>query len=270
MIKRPYPWALVMIQPEAMPGSYQNHGKSLDEIEKTVLEEARMIAREGFDGFILQNMHDGPVGQHARPETIGFMTRLALTLKREFPNLVLGILVNWDGVASLAVAEASGADFVRVEHLYTGLGVSSTGLIQGQCVEICEMRKRLGSGVPVYADVQEVNNTYIAPKPKDLAAADTVRSAFADGIFVSGTDKDESLQYIRQIRRRLPDVPIFLGGGATGENIRELMQEYDGVSVATWIKNGDMRNPIDPERAKLFLSEIEEARKLRRRKGEQS
>ncbi|MEG1252121.1 MAG: hypothetical protein RR378_05520 [Erysipelotrichaceae bacterium] len=37
--------------------------------------------------------------------------------------------------------------------------------------------------------------------------------------------------------------------------MNELMREFDGVSVATWIKNGDMKNPIDPERAKLFLSE---------------
>ena len=49
--------------------------------------------------------------------------------------------------------------------------------------------------------------------------------------------------------------PIFLGGGATGDNIHELMQYFDGVSVATWIKNGDMKNPIDPERAKVFISE---------------
>ena len=109
-----FPLSLVMIQPPAMPGSYKNNGKDLEAIEKYVYEEAEMIYKQGFDGFILQNMHDGPVAQTARPETIAFMTRLGLMLKREFPTMVLGILVNWDGVASLAVAEAVNADFVRV------------------------------------------------------------------------------------------------------------------------------------------------------------
>ncbi|MEG2572401.1 MAG: BtpA/SgcQ family protein, partial [Erysipelotrichaceae bacterium] len=66
---------------------------------------------------------------------------------------------------------------------------------------------------------------------------------------------EDSLFMIHEIRKKLPDTPIILGGGATGDNINELMREFDGVSVATWIKNGDMKNPIDPERAKLFLSE---------------
>ena len=33
------------------------------------------------------------------------------------------------------------------------------------------------------------------------------------------------------------------------------MRYFDGVSVATWIKNGDMKNPIDLERAKQFIAE---------------
>ena len=125
-----FPLSLVMIQPPAMPGSYKNNGKDLEAIEKYVYEEAEMIYKQGFDGFILQNMHDGPVAQTARPETIAFMTRLGLMLKREFPTMVLGILVNWDGVASLAVAEAVNADFVRVEHLYSGVSIDTLGSAQ--------------------------------------------------------------------------------------------------------------------------------------------
>ncbi len=267
-MRKAYPLSLVMIQPEAMPGSYLGGGRTLNQILERVLEEAQMIADMGFDGFILQNMHDGPVGQTARPETIAFMTRLGAELRRHFPELILGVLVNWDGLASLAVAEAVEADFVRVEHLYTGVSVGNTGFMSGQCAAICEMRKRLGSSIPVFADVQEVNSTYLAPKPKAQAAVDVVRGAFADGVFVSGSNTRESLQYVKEIKALLPGVPVFLGGGATGDNIRELMMYYDGVSVATWIKNGNMRNPIDKGRAQLFLSEILAATAARERGGE--
>ena len=63
------------------------------------------------------------------------------------------------------------------------------------------------------------------------------------------------LTMARQVRQRVPGVPLFLGGGATGDNVRELLQEYDAVCVATWIKNGDMRNPVDPDRTRYFMEQ---------------
>ena len=263
MNKNSYPQALVMIQPPAMPGSYLNRGTEFTEIEKYVLDEAEMIASLGFDGFILQNMHDGPIAQNARPETIAFMSVLGNRLKQMHPDKTLGILVNWDGISSLAVAEAVHADFVRIEHLYTGVSVDTMGFMQGQCNDVLMMKKRLGSSMPIFADVQEVNAQYLCPDSKPVAAKKTVKTAFADGIFMSGSSPEESLELIKETRKFLPDTPIFLGGGATGDNIFELLKYYDGVSVATWIKNGDMRNPIDKERAHYFLEQCKLAKEFR-------
>lgn len=67
---------------------------------------------------------------------------------------------------------------------------------------------------------------------------------------------------IRRACTRVPEVPIFLGG-ATGDNICELMRHFDGVSVAIWAKNGDMKNSVDAARAKRFIDEIRRARELR-------
>lgn len=253
------PLSLVMIQPQPLPGSYLNNGESLNSILSSVLEEASMIVEQGFDGFILQNMHDGPIKQQARIETISYMTILGRELKVHFPDKVLGILINWDGVASLAVADAVGADFARVEYLYTGVSVGTTGFMEGQCIEILELKKRLNSKVKIFADVQEVNSNYLLPRPKEVEAISIVTRAHADGLFMSGKSVEESLNLIRKVREKLPNTPILLGGGATGENIYELLNEYDGVSVATWIKNGDMRNPIDPERSNKFIKEAKRA-----------
>ena len=267
--KKQFPLALVMIQPPAMPGSYLNEGMTFEEISDYVMSEAKMIVEMGFDGFILQNMHDGPAAQHARCETTAFMSVLAERLKSTYPDKVLGILVNWDGVSSLAVAAATCADFVRVEHLYTGVSVDLTGFMFGQCAEILEFKKRIKTQIPVFADVQEVNANYLCPNPKPKAAKTVVKTAYADGIFMSGSNAEESLALIKETRKLLPDTPIFLGGGATGDNVCELLKYYDGVSVATWIKNGDMRNPIDPQRAKYFLDECKKAQKWREaQKGE--
>ena len=244
-----------MIQPEPLPGSYRHRDMKIDEIVDRALRETEMVANNGFDGIIVQNMNDMPVKQIANPEAIAYMTRIAHEIRVRFPELVMGILMNWDGVAGLSVADAVGADFVRVEHLFTGANVTSAGILEAQCVEIAQLRKRTGSTVPVFADVYEVHGVPLCPKPVGDAAWECVHEAFADGLFMSGKTPAESVQMVQEARRRVPDTPIFLGGGATGDNVRELMRYYDGVSVATWIKNGDMKNPIDPDRARIFLEQ---------------
>ena len=262
--KSMFPLALVMIQPPAMPGSYLNTGKTFKEIENYVMNEAKMIVEQGYNGFILQNMHDGPIAQNARPESIAFMTYLSTRIKDAYPDKILGIMLNWDGVSSLAVAEASSADFVRVEHLYTGVSVDLTGFHTGQCSDILMTKKRLNSSMPIFADAMEVNANYLCPDTKPLLAKKIVKSAYADGVFMSGKSTEESLNLIKETRELLPDAPIFLGGGATGDNVYELLKYYDGVSVATWIKKGDMRNPIDPVRSKYFLEQCQKAKQWRK------
>lgn len=156
---------------------------------------------------------------------------------------------------ALAVADAAGADFVRVEHLYTGAEVTSAGLLQGQCCEITALKRKLGTDIPVYADVWERHGIQLCPQPLDEAAWQCVHEAFADGLFLCGKNAQESLSMARQVRQRVPGILLFLGGGATGDNVRELLQEYDAVCVATWIKNGDMRNPVDPDRTRYFMEQ---------------
>ncbi|MEY8336944.1 BtpA/SgcQ family protein [Lachnospiraceae bacterium 62-35] len=263
MEKKNFPIVLSMIQPEPLPGSYRHRGMKLQEITDRALKEAEMVMKHGFDGFILQNMNDMPIKQIAPPEAVAYMTAIGARLKEEFPQAVMGILMNWDGVAALAVADAVEADFVRVEHLFTGVEVTSAGLLEAQCCEIAALRKKIGSQVPIYADVYEVHGVPLGAKPIEDAAWESVNEAFADGLFMSGKTPEESIEMIERARKRV-DVPVFLGGGATGDNVCQLLRYYDGVSVATWVKNGDMKNPIDPEKARIFMSGVEKARELRK------
>lgn len=209
-------------------------------------------------------MNDMPIKQISSPEAIAYMTMIGSEVKRHFPELILGVLLNWDGVAALSVADAIGADFVRVEHLFTGAEVTSAGLLQAQCVEIAALRKRIKSDIPVYADVYEIHGVPLGRKPIEDAAWESVHEAFADGLFIAGKSTEESYELVKMARTKVKDTPIFLGGGATGDNVCELLQYYDGVCVATWIKNGDMKNPIDPVRAKRFMDEVRRARELRK------
>ena len=253
LTKKNCPVILAMIQPEPCPGSYLNNGMKIEEIIERSLEEIKILYDCGYDGYIIQNRNDAPVKQYAQPQNIAYMTVLAYSLKREYPKMIQGILVNWDGVASLAVADAVGSDFVRIEHTFTGVEVGYAGLLEAQCVDICEFRKKINTNVPVYADIHEVHYEQIGKKPLTEAARDLVQNAFADGIFVGGKDSKESVDMAEKVRHVVGNnFPILLSSGATLENISEILTVFDGVSVGTWIKNGNMRNPIDYKKAKAF------------------
>jgi hypothetical protein len=253
--------ALAMLQPPALPGTFKHDGRSIDEIVNACVKEAKMIAKNGFDGLILQNMNDMPIKQDSNFQSVAFMTRIGNVIKEKFPDLIMGVLINWDGVASLAVAEAVNADFIRVEHLYTGVNVTSAGLLQGQAVDIIELKMRLGSNIPIFADVYEVHGVPLGRKSYGDAAWEIVNEAFADGLFTSGKTIEESIEIAKEIKGRNLNVPLYLGGGATGDNIYELMTYYDGVSVATWIKDGDMSNDINPEKADIFMGQVTKSKK---------
>ena len=115
--------------------------------------------------------------------------------------------------------------------------------------------------MPIFADVQEVHYEQVCGKSVVDNAWDTVMNAFADGLFVGGRTLEESMTLVRAVRQRLgAEIPIFLSSGSTGENIKEILSEYDGVSVGTWVKDGNMRNPINPARAKFFMDQVRELR----------
>ena len=248
--------SIAMLQAPPLPGSYRHGGLGINEIIEYVINEAYLLNECGFEAFILQNMGDMPVQQKARPETIAFLTLVAKEIKRIFPETPLGILVNWDGVASLAVAEAAGADFVRVEHVYTGVEVTSTGLFTAQCCEIIEMKKRLNSKMPIFADVYEPHAVPLGAKKIGDAAWEAIYETFADGLFISGKNMEESIELVDCAKERVPGTKIFLGGGATADNVIQLLQHFDGICVGSWIKNGSLRNPIDKEKAKKFIENV--------------
>ena len=252
--------AIAMVQLRPLPGTHRYDGEPLASIIAAVVAEAGVLAAAGFDGLQLQNMGDNPSTRHVEPETVAYMTAAALAVRQAHPDLSLSILVNWDVEASIAVADAVGADFVRVEHTYTGVAVATWGFSEACCYEATRFRRRIGSRVPILADVFEPNTVPLCPQPVDIAARAAVIEGGAAGLFVTAPRFAESMTWLRQVRQALPDTPLFLGGGANERNVAEALQVADGVVVASWIKRGDMRNATDPELARRFMSAMKAAR----------
>lgn len=242
-----------MVQLRPLPGSARYDDEPVDSIVDYALNEAGTLAGAGFDGIQLQNMGDNPSSRRAGPHTVALMTRACVAVRSGFPELQLSVLVNWDAEASIAVAVASGAHYVRVEHTWVGASVTSWGLSEAQCHTATAFRSRIRSEMPIYADVLEPHAVPLVRRPVEAWAKAAVEEGAADGLFVTGTSFDESIEWLPRVRAAVPGVPVWLGGGANTENVHRAMGLVEGMTVATSIKHGDMANPIDPALASAFV-----------------
>jgi uncharacterized protein len=252
--------ALAMVQLRPLPGSYRYRGESLGSIIEAAVNEAAILEDAGFDGLQLQNMGDNPSTRKVGPETVAYMTAAAIAIRQAFPRLSFSVMVNWDAEASIAVADAAGADFIRIEHTFTGVAVTAWGLSEACCYAVTRFHRHIGARMPIYADVYEPHAVPLGPMPIDQAARMAVDEGGADGLFITGRNFEESMSWLQQVRQTLPTTPLILGGGATPENVARALSIADGVVVATWIKGGNMRNPVEPELARRFTSAVSSAR----------
>ena len=261
------PQIVGMVQLRPLPGSPQHIDETIGSIVDAALAEAQILSDAGFTGVQLQNMGDNPATRHAKFETVAFMTLACREVKRTFPNLKLSVLVNWDAEATIAVAAAVDADYVRVEHTWVGAAVTSWGISTAQCHEATAFRSRIRSSVPIYADVLEPHAVTLVQRPVEEWAKAAVYEGAADGLFVTSSSFPESLEWIHRVSAAVPDVPLWLGGGASADNVSEIFGLVDGVTVASSLKHGDMRNPIDPELALAFATAYQQAKRNLSPKG---
>lgn len=252
-----------MAEPMALPGSYMYDGSSIDKITDRLLREVEEYAEYGFDCVILQNMQDTPIRQASNFAAVACMTHLSEAVRREFPQLLQGILINWDGCASLAVAQAAKADFIRVEHCYVGAEVTTSGIINAQCPEILQMKRLTGADIPITADIYEPHAMPICPRPIESMVFSAISQARVDALFLSGHNAEETIDMGRRARKVTvagQTVPLYAGGGTNDTNIFDILQVYDGVCIGHWIKDGYLCNPINPEKAKRYMDEVQRAR----------
>lgn len=256
---RPGPHVVGMVQLRALPGSARYAGEPLSSVVASAVAEAEVLRDAGFTGVQVQNMGDMPSSRRAGPETVAFMTLACVEVRRVCPGMQLSVIVNWDVEASLAVAEACGADFVRAEHTWVGATVNTWGITSASCYEALRFRQLLRSSMPVYADVREPHAVPLVEQPVERTAIAAVHEAGAEGLFVTGSSLEESLAWIDRVRAAVPGVPVWLGGGATAGALSEVLPKVDGMVVAASIKGGDRRDGIDPVLASQFVDAVRAA-----------
>lgn len=260
------PKALIgMVHVGALPGS-PRAAKSVSALCAHAAEEAKVLADAGFDGIIVENMHDAPYvhGEHG-PEVVACMTRAAEAVRAAATWLPMGVQVLSGGAReALAVAQAAGGSFIRCEN-FVFAHVADEGLLErAEAGRLLRYRRAIGAEeIKIFADIKKKHASHAITA--DLSITDCVEGAAffgADGVIVTGTatGKPVRVEDVAEAREA-SDMPVWVGSGVTPEQLGTLWQSADALIVGSWIKQGGFwMQPVDPERCRELVRAADRVR----------
>lgn len=229
---------------------------NLQQVIDRAEQEATALASGGVHGIIVENFFDTPFTKGAVDPAVVSAMSLVVHRLQSLVTVPIGLnVLRNDGRSALAIATCVEAKFIRVNVL-TGVMATDQGLIEGCAHDLLRYRRELGSNVKILADVLVKHARPLGSPNLTTAVQETIHRGMADGIILSGwaTGSPPSLEDLELAKAAADHCPVFIGSGATWDNIGTLMQAADGVIVASSLKrNGDINQPIDPVRVGQFI-----------------
>ncbi len=229
-----------MIHLLPLPGSPGWCG-SMADVRETALREAELLQAGGLTGLLVENYGDVPFYPGKAPsETVAAMSVVVGTIVQA-SDVPVGVnLLRNDALGALAVALATGADFIRV-NVHTGSMFTDQGLLQGEAHETLRMRTSLGASVAILADVFVKHSTPPPGATLEGAARDTWHRGLADGLILTGSETGEppTTPDVERVRSALPrEAPLWIGSGATPDTASALLEAADGIIVGSALQEG--------------------------------
>ncbi len=229
-------------------------------IVDVVARDLAVVQGAGVDGVLFCNEQDVPYHLAVGHEAVAAMAAVVGELRREV-RVPFGVNLLWDAKASLAVARATGASFIR--EVLTGVYESDLGMIEPRVGEIADYRARIGA-----SDVALFDN--IAPEFASAvgsrSVADRARGAAflgMDAILISGpaAGTQFAMSDLRAAKEAVPEADVVANTGVRSETIASIFAVADGAIVGTSLKrDGYIWNEVDPDRARRLVDAAGAAR----------
>ena len=242
-----------MIHLQPLAGSVGYARKGTKPIIDAALRDLYALESGGVDAVFIENLGDSPYAKTAPVETVAMMTSIAhVLIERAHIPIGINVLRN-DGMASMAIAAATGATFVRV-NVFCGVAFTDQGTIEGQARKLLALQRDLGTKILILADVHVKHAAHLTSLEE--AALDADRNG-PNGLIVSGIGtghrtSPEDLQTVKQIS----PLPVLIGSGVRIDNVATY-READGFIVGTVLKEeGRVEAPVDVDRVKAMADAI--------------
>lgn len=246
----------------AMPGAplYDEKG-GMQKLIDGVAADIEKLQAGGVDAIMFGNENDRPYLLKATPESTSAMTAVVMALKPMI-KVPFGVNYLWDPTASVAIAAATGASFVR--EIFTGVFASDMGVWAPDAATPARLRRNLGR--PDLKLLYNINAEFahsLDERPIELRARSAVFSSLADAILVSGpvTGEPADQSQLKKVCETVRDVPVFANTGVNIDNVKDTLALASGVIIGTHFKvDGNTWNPVDGARVKRFMDKVETLR----------
>jgi membrane complex biogenesis BtpA family protein len=253
---------IAMIHIGALPGTpLYNADGGVAKLIDDAARDAEALQSGGVDAVMFGNENDRPYVRSAPLEGVAAMTAVVQAIKPAL-NVPFGVNYLWDPSASVAIAAATGARFVR--EIFTGVFASDMGVWAPDCAGASRLRRNLGR--PDLKLLFNINAEFahsLDARPIELRAKSAIFSSLADAILVSGpiTGQPADESDLRKVCEAIHDAPVFANTGVTVDNVRDVLAVADGAIVGTHFKvDGNTWNAVDGTRVRRFMDAVEKLR----------
>lgn len=212
----------------------------IDAVIARALADLEALERGGAAGVLVENDFDQPHTLTVGPEVVAGMTRVVTeVVRRATVPVGVQVLLN-DWRASLAIAGATGARFVRLDFFVDRVRIKA-GEIEPEPAAVLTYRQRIGAQhVTLLTDIQVKYSTPLESGKSLATSAQEAVASGADAVIVTGAATGEMplLDDLRAVREALGDFPLLVGSGTTTENVAALFRYADGAIVGTALRSG--------------------------------
>jgi membrane complex biogenesis BtpA family protein len=254
-----------MVHLRALPGT-PRASLSATRIAEIAVAESLLLKECGYDGAIIENMHDIPYcNRVVGPEIVSSMAIASAAVRQAVgPDWRLGVQVlAGANREALGIALTAGLNFIRAEG-FVFAHVADEGIIQSDAAALLRYRKMIGAeSIGIYADIKKKHSAHAITA--DVPLADTAHAAeffLADAVIVTGsaTGRPASPEDVAEAAGGTT-LPALVGSGLAPENIGLYLPAASGFIVGSWVKrNGDWEGELDRERCLRFSGAFHAAR----------
>ena len=252
---------IAMVHLGALPGTPLHDGAGgVEAILRGAEADLGALQAAGVDAVMFGNENDRPYELKVDTASTATMAYVIGRL-RDRITVPFGVNVLWDPMATMALAAATGAVFVR--EIFTGTYASDMGLWAPDAGAARRYGARLGADVATLYNVSAEFAGSLDPRPLPDRARSAVFSSVPDAVLVSGAITGEAarMEDLEAVKRVLPTTPVLANTGVKHATVTEVLRIADGCIVGSALKHGgDTWAAVDPDRAKDFMDRVRAAR----------